>query len=121
MILAFHGGRQERDPSRAVKPTQVQTKVACQLANPAVQGGASRSHCGGEPKAVVFHQTQRLDHIWHNASSQQLAGEEQIFVVEIVEAVDDKWVHSVVEPVAVVGATTDVWGVVINVRHLSAR
>ena len=103
-----------------MEPSQVQAQVARQLPDPAVQRRATRSHGGREAQAVVVHETQRLHHIGDDAPRQQLPREEKVFVGKVVKAVDDKRVHSVVEPVAVVGSTTDARRVVIHVRHLPA-
>ena len=74
----------------------------------------------GESEAVIVHQPQRLNQVRHDASRQQLAFEDQVFLFEIVKAVDDKRVHGIVEIVPVVGATADHVGIVVDVRHFPA-
>ena len=121
VVLTFHVRRQEVDGSRAVKASQIQRQVALHRAKAFIQWVSLRRRGTRETQAVILHQPQGLNQVRNNPPGQQFPFEDQVFLFEIVQAVNDKGIHGVVEVVPVVGSSANPVCIVIHVRHFSAR
>ena len=121
VVVSHHSGSQKVNASRTVKPPKVQRQVASHRAQTLVQRISRLGRRSGESEAVILHQAKGLNQVWHDATGQQFPLKHEVFLLEIVQAVNHKRIHSIVEIVSVVCATTNHVSIVVHMRNLPAR